>query len=162
MKINNIVVACCFLLLNMACSKDVLKEDSSGVLTADLLFTSKAGFENALNGLHDEVRRYHSGSDYNTINGFMGVQAVIGVDNAYGNWRDPSTDIYNLWGTLNNPSVGHYRSVFGWLYKTIDAANTIIVRSENAVIGWTESDKSGIVAEARCIRAWWYRHLTYL
>lgn len=75
-----------FIIMTLSCSKDRLKEDSAGVLTADLLFTSKAGFENALNGLHDEVRRYRSGTDYNTINGYMGVQAVIGVDNAYGNW----------------------------------------------------------------------------
>ncbi len=163
MKIKNtIILACCCILMNMACSKDVLKEDSAGVLTANLLFTSKAGFENALNGLHDEVRRYHSGDEYNTINGFMAVQAVIGVDNAYGNWRDPSTDIYNLWGTLNNPSVAHYSYVFGWLYETINAANTIIGRSENSGISWTETDKNRIVAEARCIRAWCYRHLTYL
>jgi len=159
---NKIILACCLIIINMACSKDKLKEDSAGVLTADLLFTSKAGFENALNGLHDEVRRYHSGNEYNTINGAMSIQAVIGVDNAYGNWRDPSTDIYNLWKTLNNPSVGQYRLVWAWLYETINAANTIIERSKNTSINWTDSDKNRILAEARCIRAWCYRHLTYL
>lgn len=163
MKFNNkMLLVCCSFILNMACSKSVLNEDSAGVLTANLLFTSKAGFENALNGLHDEVRRYHSGDEYNTINGLMAVQSVIGVDNAYGNWRDPTTDIYNLWGTLNNPSVAHYGLVFGWLYETINAANTIINRSEDNGIGWTATDKNRIVAEARCIRAWCYRHLTYL
>ena len=40
------------------CSKKMLDEDSRGVLTADLLFTSKDGFQNAVNGLYDEVRRY--------------------------------------------------------------------------------------------------------
>lgn len=162
MKNTAKIILACFLIINVSCSKDRLNEDSAGVLTADLLFTSKAGFENALNGLHDEVRRYHSGNEYNTINGFMAVQAVIGVDNAYGNWRDPSTDIYNLWKTLNNPSVAHYSLVWAWLYETINAVNTIINRSSNSGIGWTESDKNRIIAEARCIRAWCYRHLTYL
>jgi hypothetical protein len=161
MKFNKIIFLGCFITL-IACSKDRLKEDSAGVLTADLLFTNKAGFENALNGLHDEVRRYRSGSDYNTINGYMGVQAVIGVDNAYGNWRDPSTDIYNLWGTLNHPAVSQFSNVWSWLYETINAANTIVNRSKNPGINWTETDKNRILAEARCIRAWCYRHLTYL
>lgn len=163
MNINNKMILIFYVIIvNMACSKNRLKEDSSGVLTADLLFTSKAGFENALNGLHDEVRRYHSGNTYNTINGAMFLQAVIGVDNAYANWRDPETDVYNLWKNLNNPAVGQYRLVFSWLYETINASNTIITRSNNTGINWTETDKNRIIAEARCIRAWCYRHLTYL
>ncbi len=162
MKTNYKIILVCFIIMTMACSKDRLKEDSAGVLTADLLFTSKAGFENALNGLHDEVRRYHSGNEYNTIGGYMAMQAVTGVDNAYGNWNDPATSIFNNWGALNHPSVSNYSSVWGWLYETINAANTIIGRSNNTGIDWTETDKNRILAEARCIRAWCYRHLTYL
>jgi hypothetical protein len=162
-RYNKIIpVFALIMLVSISCSKDRLKEDSSGVLTADLLFTNKAGFENALNGLHDEVRRYHSGNEYNTIGGYMATQAVIGVDNAYGNWNDPTTSIYNEWGSLNHPSVTAYRQVWGWLYETINAANTIIGRSNNSGIGWTEADKNRILAEAKCIRAWCYRHLTYL
>ncbi len=156
------ILVFCIIIINISCSKSRLKEDTSAVITADLLLISKAGFENALNGLFDEVRRYHSGDSYNTINGSMFMQAVIGVDNAYGNWRDPDIDVYNLWKTLNNPSVTHYRQVFEWLYETINAANTIINRSTNPAISWSDADKNRIVAEARCIRAWCYRHLTYL
>jgi len=144
------------------CSKNRLKEDSSGVLTADLLFTSKAGFENALNGLYAEVRRYRSGNTLNDINNIMNAQAVIGVDNAYGNWRDPQVDVFNLWKTLNNPGFSQYRLVFAWLYETINAANTIVDRSTTPGIDWTDADKNRIVAEARTIRAWCYRHLTNL
>lgn len=148
--------------LSAGCSKSRLTEDSSGVLTANLLFTSKAGFENALNGLYSEVRRYRSGNVLNEINNIMNVQAVIGVDNAYGNWRDPQVDVFNLWGTLNQPGFNQYSRVFAWLYETINAANTIVYRSDKTGIDWTETDKNTIVAEARCIRAWCYRHLTYL
>lgn len=144
------------------CSKKSLEEDSSGVLTADLLLTNKAGFENALFGLYDEVRRYRSGDTYGSINDAMNMQAVIGVDNAYGNYRDAVVDVFNLWKNLNQPSYAHYSRVFAWLYETINAANTIITRSDNEGIDWTTDDKNLIVAEARCIRAWCYRHLTYL
>jgi len=174
MKIfNKIVLALFITLLCAACSKDRLKEDTPSVLTANLLFQNKDGFEFALNGLHDEVRRYRSGEPSGsnpfatgytstTANSIMNMQAVIGVDNAYGNWRDALPDVFNLYGTFNNPSVAHYNFVFTWLYETINAANTIIVRSERPDINWTEADRNRILAEARCIRAWCYRHLTYL
>ena len=145
-----------------SCSKSRLVEDVSGILTADLLYVNKAGFENGLNGLHFQVRRYRSGNTLNDINNIMNMQAVIGVDNAYGNWRETNLDVYNLWGVLNQPGVTHLSRVFGWLYETINAANTLIDRSDKPGIDWTESEKARIVAEARLIRAWAYRHLTYL
>jgi hypothetical protein len=163
---NKIIFSLCVILLALSCSKDRLKEETPSLLTADLLFQTKDGFEYALNGLHDEVRRYRSGepsgSSYNSVNNIMNVQAVSGVDNAYGNWRDPLMDVFNLYGTFNNPSASHHRIVFTWLYETINAANTIVNRSATTSINWTEADKNRIVAEARCIRAWCYRHLTNL
>jgi starch-binding outer membrane protein, SusD/RagB family len=163
MKIySKTILIAALLVSGFGCSKSRLKEDTSGVLTADLLFTNKAGFENALNGLSSEVRRYRSGNTLNDINNIMNIQAVIGVDNSYGNWRDPTVDVFNLWGTLNQPGLGHYNLVFSWLYETINAANTIIERANKPGIDWTEADKNRIVAEARCVRAWCYRHLTNL
>lgn len=150
------------ILLITSCSKNLLNEDSRAVLTANLLLTNKNGFQNALNGLYDEVRRYRSGDTYGNVNDIMNMQAVIGVDNAYGNWRDPTIDVFNKWAILNNPSFGHYNNVWSWLYETINAANTIINRSNDPGIDWTQTDKNNIVAQARCIRAWCYRHLTYL
>jgi len=157
-----IILALVLITLTISCSKNRLTEDTSGVLTADLLLTNKSGFENALNGLYSEVRRYRSGSSYGSMGGYMNIQAVIGVDNAYGNWREAQSDVFNLWKTLNGPNVTQYKYVFAWLYETINAANTIITRSSNPSIDWSDADKNRIVAEARCIRAWCYRHLTYL
>ncbi|MEO7309587.1 MAG: RagB/SusD family nutrient uptake outer membrane protein [Chitinophagaceae bacterium] len=164
MKIySKIILAIAFIVVASGCKKTRLNEDVSGVLTADLLFQTKAGFENALNGLYAEVRRYRSGNTIgDPINNIMNIQAVIGVDNAYGNWRDPQTDVFNLWGTLNLPGFSQYTRVFAWLYETINAANTIVDRSAKGGIDWTDADKNRIVAEARCIRAWCYRHLVYL
>jgi len=167
MKIlNKLILAFLTTLMFAACSKDRLKEETPSVLTADLLFQNRDGFELALNGLHDEVRRYRSGQPFNnspTSNNFiMNMQAVAGVDNVFGNYRDGLMDVFNLYGTFNNPSVPHYRHVFTWLYETINAANTLIGRSTNADINWTETEKNRILGEARCIRAWCYRHLTNL
>ncbi|HVW59301.1 MAG TPA: RagB/SusD family nutrient uptake outer membrane protein [Puia sp.] len=144
------------------CSKNLLNEDSRAQGTANLLFTSKDGFQNAVNGLYDEARRYRSGNLYKSINDIMCMQAMIGTDNAYGNWRDPTIDVFNLWAVINNPSFGHYNDVWGWLYETINAANTIVNRAAEAKIEWTDAEKDNIVAQARLIRAWCYRHLTYL
>ncbi len=167
MKIyNKIILVFSITLLFAACSKDRLKEETPSVLTADLLFQNKDGFEYALNGLHDEVRRYRSGQPFGNFsfsnNFIMNMQAVTGVDNVFGNYRDALMDVFNLYGTFNNPSVAHYRHVFTWLYETINAANTIVNRSKNTGINWTETDKNRILAEARTIRAWCYRHLTNL
>jgi hypothetical protein len=164
--VGNITITLGLIILFAGCSKERLEEDTRGVLTADLLFQDKDGFEYALNGLHDEVRRYRAGqpagSAYSSVNAIINMQAVIGVDNAYANWRDPNTDVFNLYGTFSNPAVAHYHHVFTWLYETINAANTIVNRSTRADIGWTDADKNRILAEARCIRAWCYRHLTNL
>ena len=58
--------------------------------------------------------------------------------------------------------------VFTWLYQVINSANTIINRAENDKdINWIgggsseEDNKTRIIAEARAIRAWAYRHLTF-
>lgn len=162
MKLSKFSLSLAIIILAAGCSKNRLKEDPAAIITADNLYTTKAGFENGLNGLFDEVRRYRSGDTYGDINNIMSMQAVIGVDNAYGNYRDPALDIFNNWTTFSNPSQSHYSYVWAWLYETINAANTIIGRANNTGIDWTDADKNRIVAEARLIRAWCYRHLTYL
>lgn len=155
-------LALCAILLGTACSKDILKEESPSSLTAEQLFKDKSGFEYALNGLHSQVRMYRAGQPSDPTNNLMCTQAVIGVDNGYGNYRVALIDVFNLYGNYYSPSFSHFDMVFEWLYQTINAANTIVNRAEKAEINWTEAEKNAIVAEARLIRAWCYRHLTYL
>lgn len=150
------------LLLATACSKSLLDENPPQLITPDNLYIDKAGFQAGINGLYDEVRRARSGNTYGDPNDLMLVGAFIGVDNAYGNFRAPLEDVFNEWGARNNSLETSFRRVWGWLYETINAANTIIVRAEKPGINWTEDEKNGIVAEARFIRAWAYRHLAYL
>ncbi len=161
-SINKILAWAICLLIISSCSKDILNEHSQSVLVADNLYQNEAGFKAGLNGLYDEVRRVQSGDTYGSANDLMLEIAVIGVDNAYGNYAAGPESIANNWVSNNNPSVGYYSLYWAWLYETINAANTIIDRAKNPKISWAANDKNEILAEAKCIRAWCYRHLTYL
>lgn len=164
MKFSNFAIGSCVLglLLVSSCSKDKLLQNSPSYITADNLYVNKEGFENGLNGLYNEARRLYAGLDYENSNNLMMEESVIGVDNAYANWRAPSEDIFNLWGSYNESSAAYYNSLWAWLYQTMNAINTIIDRADNPDIDWTVDERNEILAEARCIRAWCYRHLTYL
>ncbi len=163
MKIyNKIFIGILTLVVFAGCSKKLLDEDAPSIIVADNLFKDKAGFDAGINGLYDEVRRSRSGNVLNAVGPMMTGPAFIGTDNAYANWRDGLEDIYNNWGAINNPSVDQFRLEWAWLYETVNSANTIIHRAENPGVAWTDVDKNLTLAEARAIRAWCYRHLTYM
>jgi hypothetical protein len=90
--------------------------------------------------------------------------AMVGVDNAYslrpaGNAPE---QVFNDFGVRLNPADAYVRRLWEWLYQTVNAANTLIDRSENPAIAWTDAQKKQVVGEAKLLRAWAYRHLTYL
>jgi starch-binding outer membrane protein, SusD/RagB family len=145
------------------CSKTYLNEDPQNILAPENLYTSKAGFESGLYGLYNMVRQERGGissSDANNTPTF-GVM-MIGVDNAYGNFTDYLERNYNEWGIRNNPLDAYNRQLCEFLYQIVNASNTLIGRAENTAIQWSAADKSQIVAEARLIRAWAYRHISFL
>lgn len=158
-NIKTIIFSTCVLL--SACSKDMLNEDSPSIILADNLYKNKAGFDAGINGLYQEVRRSRSGNVVGVLNDLMTTSAYIGVDNAYSNYVS-SELLYNDWGVANNPTVGGFNLEWAWLYETINAANTIIGRAEKPDVVWTAAEKNSTLAEARAMRAWCYRHLTYL
>ncbi len=160
MKFYKIILYALSATLFAGCSKDILDENAPAIILADNLYVNKVGFEAGLNGLYYEVRRSRSGYTAGDINGMMLVPAYIGTDNTYGNYLGPASS-FNIWGVSNNSTLSEYRLEWAWLYETINAANTIIARAENAKIIWTEAEKNAVLAEARAIRAWCYRHLTY-
>ena len=157
------VTAC---LLISACADSFLTEDPPHIIVADNLYTDVSGFEAGLNGLYAQVRMERMGvprgAGLSRVNEIMNMMWSIGVDNGYGNYPASVERIFNEWGIRNNPLESLYLVVWTWLYETINASNTIINRAENPDVDWTEEDKNRIVAEARLIRAWAYRHLTYL
>ena len=146
-----------------SCKKSALVENPPNIIVADNLFSNYDGFQNALNGLYYEVRRSRSGvSTSDPVNDMMFEMNVIGTDNGYGNYVTTNTEgIFNTWGALNNAGQGYYSKTWAYLYETINAANTIIGRSDASTV-LTAAQRNSVQAEARCIRAWAYRHLTYL
>src|SRR5690606_14974519 len=88
--------------------------------------------------------------------------------NMTANHRDGFARVAEDWVNQNNPFNADIRSTFTWLYQIVNAANTIINQAQSRNdIDWSgglrseEENKNAVLAEARAIRAWAYRHLTY-
>lgn len=157
------------LVIGTGCRKDFLTEAPRAIIAPDNLYVNKAGFESGLYGLYNLVRRERGGIDggfnNNGTNDMYLTPAFIGVDNAFSPFPAGGGQperIFNNFGVLLNPAQGYLSNCWAWLYQTINAANTIIGRAENPEIKWTAAEKNQIVGEARLVRAWAYRHLTWL
>lgn len=142
-------------------SDDILTERPKDIIVADNLYTDLNGFEAGLNALYFEVRRERFGQS-NDANNILATAYSIGVDNGFGLYLSPPERLFSEFGVLNNSQNSFTDSFWTLMYQAINAANTIINRAENPAVRWTPADKTRVVAEARLIRAWAYRHLTYL
>ena len=139
-----------------------LDEDPPHIITSDKLYTNYSGFETGINGAYSEIR-------YEIRDASQPFQIfVTATDNMSPNYISGFGTLASKWGAVNNSSNSYLRNAFNWLYGIINATNTIIGRAEGEDIDWsggqgTETEnKNYIMAEARAIRAWAYRHLTYL
>ena len=155
---SNIVKTLLIFLLLFGCSEDILKETPPHLISSETLFQELGGFESALNGLYNLARyaRWQSEKLENVLNG---------VDNMTSNYR--RSPIFYNWGSTNSPVDKDLQETWEWLYETINSANTIINRANNNGIDWIggnagpEQNKNRVIAEARAIRGWCYRRLTY-
>ena len=162
-KITRLSILALLVLGTGNCSKDFLVEEPVAVIAPDNLYVNKQGFESGLYGLYNLWREERKGIN-GASNDMAITAAVVGVDNAY-SLRPAGgapEQVFNDFGVRLNPADAYVRRLWEWLYRTVNAANTIIDRSENASISWTETEKKQIVGEAKLLRAWAYRHLTYL
>ncbi len=155
-------------LLAAGCSGDLLEEHPETLYTPDRVYASEAGFELGLNGLYALARQEREGYGYTDSFGATGLYALMnigGTDN-YNCGAGASgefSSIYKNWATANVPTDKSLKAAFSWLYNTVLAANTIIGRVDNPAVGWSsDASKLRVEAEARLIRAWAYRHLSYL
>ena len=156
-------------LATTACKEDFLVEEPVNIIAPENLYINKSGFEAGLYGIYTLIRRERggidAGYDRNTANDMFMTAAFIGVDNAYSPFpagaQQPER-VFNTFGVMLNPAVPYISNIWSWLYQIINATNSIIDRSNNPTIKWTETEKKQIVGEARLIRAWAYRHLTFL
>jgi starch-binding outer membrane protein, SusD/RagB family len=167
MKTKNISIAIILLLvlMVMGCSEDWLDEKPPHLITTESLYTSLDGFETGLNGLYSlvrEEREGRSGSNYLRADMFMN-----GTDNMVTNHRDGFARVAEDWVSQNSPVNADIRSNFIWLYQIINSANTIINQAERREdVNWgspatAQTNKNRVLAEAKAIRAWAYRHLTF-
>ncbi len=154
------------ILLFAGCEENLLDEDPPNIVTSTSLFVDYNGFEIALNGLYAEVRK-----EKEPLSGSATVQQMTmnGTDVLVTNHRSSGfATIAMRWEDVNNPSEPFFAEVFTWLYSIVNAANVIIDEAENREgVNWRngpgseEFNKNLVIAEARALRAWAYRHLTY-
>jgi len=154
------------LIAGQGCDEDLLNEDPPNIVTAGSLFVDYSGFEIALNGLYAEVRK-----EKEPLRGSATIQqmAMNGTDVLVTNHRSSGfATIAQNWGDINNPSEQFYADAFTWLYGIVNAANVIINEAETREdIDWMggpgneAENRNLVIAEARALRAWAYRHLTF-
>lgn len=155
------------LILLFSCDSDLLIENPPHLITAETLYTSYTGFDAGINGLYALVRKEKEAGL--RTHQLMGGLFLYGNDNTVTNhWTYGAALIAEYWKDHNNPTNEDIEDVFSWLYQVINSANTIINSAEkNNEVDWSgngrtiEENKNGIIAEARAIRAWAYRHLTF-
>jgi hypothetical protein len=175
MKINTIYKATIFsvAVLLTGCAEKWLEENPPHLISTESLYTSLAGFEAGLNGLYTLVRQEREGESDDPVGGSNFLRFEIAsnaTDNMCANRLAGGFVVCAaLWGDLNSPENTNLEAHFIWLYKIINAANTIINNAENKPeIDWAggsstpDENKSRIIGEAKALRAWAYRHLSYL
>lgn len=154
------------------CKDTFLDEKPLDVITPENLYVNREGFESGLYGLYNLVRQERGGimpTNNNPVpnassNDMALTAAFIGVDNAFSQFPASGApeQVFNEFNIQLNSANGYVRQLWEYCYRAINAANTIIGRAEDPAITWTEAEKNQIVGEARLVRAWAYRHLTYL
>lgn len=156
-----------FVLVPAGCSKDILVESPPNFIASETLYTNFLGFDAGINGLYALVRQRDqglAGGSSLTSDLFMLETDNLTTNHSVSGFNSMSTS----WGLGNIPTAAFYSNTFIWLYQIINAANTIIDFAEKEQTNWSggpgseEENKQFILANARAVRAWAYRHLTFL
>lgn len=163
-KTNLILIALFFSLSLVNCSKDLIQE-TPHFIAPDNLYVNEAGFDAGLNGVYSLVRMERGGVGASS-NNLVAAMMMGGTDIIYPGRRWSSEKFLIDWGedVIGNQAQGYFEWVWNWLYQIVNSTNTIINRAENPSVDLDiPTEKlNRIVAEAKTIRAWAYRHLTYL
>lgn len=153
-----------------ACDDNFLDQETPHIIAPDNLFVDEAGFDAGLNGLYSLARIERAGLPSNgsptgNSNNLTCAMMMAGTDVIYGN-RPWNAELFlNDWGEqiLGNAAQEYFKGTWNWLYEIINASNTIINRADQfSGKGIDESTLNRISAEAKTMRAWAYRHLTFL
>ncbi|WP_162417490.1 RagB/SusD family nutrient uptake outer membrane protein [Cyclobacterium roseum] len=153
-----------FILFGSCSLEDFLVEKPKDIIAAENLYENYDGFQAGINGLYSYVLKERQGPG-NTGNYVFNIPMMQGTDIAWAPlWLHTGNLSYDELNTLTS-EANYLGDLWDWLYQVINAANTIIERAENENVDWgtnAAERKNHILAEARTIRAWAYRHLTNL
>ncbi|MCD7937076.1 MAG: RagB/SusD family nutrient uptake outer membrane protein [Tannerellaceae bacterium] len=156
------------------CSDSFLDEEARDKNYADNLFTDLNGFLSAKYALLHTVRHERREPIQSAE---LGVLWKIGTDVAWANTELSWTRGLNQYTTADLNSTMQFLNgdvtntsgrpgIFLLMYRGINSANMIINRAEEPGIDWSgrndeenEAIKNEIIAHARFIRGWCYRHL---
>lgn len=154
-------------LISGGCSEDILIETPPNFIASETLYTNFSGFEAGLNGVYSLVR--HRDQGLAGTSSLTSDMFMLGTDNLVSNHNVSGfNSMSTVWGLSYIPTATYYRDTFIWLYQIINATNTIIDSAEQEQVNWSggpaseQENKQFILANARAMRAWAYRHLTFL
>ncbi|MCF8381134.1 MAG: RagB/SusD family nutrient uptake outer membrane protein [Bacteroidales bacterium] len=170
MKLKKYIVLAIMLLAGFqACDEEeFLREDPKDNIYADNLLQTYNGYVNMMNSVYAWIRAEKSRLD--PSGGIPLTRSsgwTTGVDNGFMN-NGHSAMVFVNWPTNINAEMEYFESMFEWLYKIINSTNMVIERAENTDVDWqggsseaNELKKNYIIGQAKVIRAWAYRHLSY-
>ncbi|MDN3666954.1 RagB/SusD family nutrient uptake outer membrane protein [Algibacter miyuki] len=147
-----------------SCNEETfLLEEPKDDIFAENLFLNYDGFVNGLNALYALVREDRE-TQSNVVRASLWQ---MGTDNAFVNNGASQSDPFNDYNDLNSEN-NLVSANFNWLYRIINSSNLIINRAENTPVDWMGGSDAGnltnqnkVIAQARVMRAWAYRHLRY-
>ncbi|MCM4156717.1 RagB/SusD family nutrient uptake outer membrane protein [Gramella sp. AN32] len=148
-----------------SCQDDFLDQEVVSFTSPDAIYVDLEGLEAGLNGLYASVRFERGGIGNGSSNDLRSDPMMNGTDVIYVNRDRGRTRFLNEWGSelISNSARNQLDDIWQWLYEVIASANQIINRAEQLDDNIISSeDRNRVIAEARMIRAWGYRHLTFL
>jgi hypothetical protein len=152
----------------IGCAKDTLVENPPNLMSSNSLYSSLEGYELGLNGLYGLVREARETTDPNEGTAdehtMKDAMFMVGTDVLVTNHINTGFCTTAMtWKGNNNAADHEFEAIFAWLYSIINSANTIVDEATlRPNINWNgDSNKDRIISEARALRAWAYRYLTY-
>lgn len=154
------------LLFGSSCNKSILNENPPNLITGETLLKNYDGFEAGINGAYSLVR-----TEWEGVGGSTAVLADLfmnGTDNMVTNHSVSGANSINQeWGPSVNSTNAFFAQTFEWLYNIVNSCNSIISHAVDPEVNWNggnnsaEDNKNRIIAEAKALRAWAYRHLSF-
>lgn len=164
------IISALLLILITSCDEDAfLREQPRDSLYPENLLVDYAGFKSMNTALYGMMRMEYRRADARG----GGIPLVLhsawscGTDNSWGNNSHTEVEFMYNPSRITQTDKQLFRNIFTWCYEMINTANMVITRAENDGINWGGSEKEAnehkneILAEARFVRAWAYRHLVF-